>query len=47
METRDHVQAWKAGDQVVLDGTVHAHEADRYDGRPITMLKRCVLKSRP
>jgi hypothetical protein len=42
-----NAQAWQVGDQVILDGTVSAHEADRYDGRSITMLKRCVLKSRP
>ena len=39
--------AWALGDRVRLTGTVRAHQTDRYDGRPITVLTRCLLEPSP
>lgn len=38
---------WTVGDEVILTGTVKAHETDRYDGRPVTLLSRCILRPAP
>jgi hypothetical protein len=42
---REHPYApWTVGNHVRLTGTVREHATDRYDGRPTTLLTRCVLE---